>query len=153
MKFGATIETPLNTVEPGLPPLRAVIIILLFLSVSGYSRAGADDSYSINADQVQVDDKNSTITYQGNAKAVVSNLIIEADTISIVSRNGLPSKITASGDPIRFQEKVSKHNINGTAQEVTFVLAEFKLTLINYSITDPSGNNMKGKKASFILSP
>lgn len=135
-------------------PVRAVVaFFVLFFSASTYSQDDSQDLYSIDAEQVQVDDKNGTVIYKGNARAIVSNLIIEADSISIVKQNGLPSIISARGDPIRFQEKVPRHNINGTAREVTFSVTELKLTLIEYSITDPTGNNMKGKKASFILAP
>ena len=130
------------------------MIDLLFFTISAYGQDNANDLYSIDAEQVLLDDESNTITYKGNARVVVSNLIIEADSISIVKlQSGFPSKITASGDPIRFQEKEPKNNINGTAKEVTFIVAELKLTLIDYSITDPTGNNMKGKKASFILAP
>ena len=111
------------------------------------------DLYSINADDVLVDNENNVITYKGNATVIVANMIIEADSIVITSLNGLPLKIEATGDPIRFYEQIPKKNINGTATGVTFDVAELKLTLIEYSILDPSGNNMKGKKASFVLSP
>lgn len=111
------------------------------------------DLYSINADDVVVDNENNVIAYKGNATVIVANLIIEADSIVITSQNGLPLKIEATGDPIKFHEQTPKQNISGTATGVTFDVAELKLTLIEYSILDPSGNNMKGKKASFILSP
>lgn len=109
--------------------------------------------YSIHADDVITDDSGNTTTYQGNAKVVVANLVIAADTISVTSNGGLPSRIAARGNPITFSEQVPRQGINGTAREVIFIVAELKLTLSDYSIVDPSGNNMKGKKASFILSP
>ena len=127
---------------------------MLLFAVSAFSQDSGGELYSINADQVLVDAENGTTTYKGNARVIVSNLIIEADSISILMHeSGLPAKITASGDPIRFQEKKPRRNIRGTAKEVTFVVAELKLTLIDYAITDPDGNNMKGKKASFIMEP
>ena len=130
------------------------VFCLLFFTAPAYGQDNANDLYSIDAEQIVHDAETNTITYKGNARVIVSNLIIEADSISIVKHlSGLPSKIMASGDPIRFQEKKPKNNINGTAREVTFVVAELKLTLTDYSITDPKGNNMKGKKASFILAP
>ena len=100
-----------------------------------------------------VDNENDVTTYKGNATVTVANLIIEADSIVITSLNGLPSKIEATGDPIKFYEQTPKQNISGTATGVSFDVAELKLTLIEYSILDPSGNSMKGKKASFVLSP
>lgn len=141
---------------PNRPALRSFGTIVLFLCLLLPTANGQDDAaelYSINADRVQVDDSSGTVTYAGNAKVIVSNVVIEADSISIVKQNGLPLRIEAHGNPIRFQEKVPRNNINGIAKEVTFSVAELKLTLVDYSITDPAGNNMKGKKASFILAP
>ena len=83
----------------------------------------------------------------------VSNLVVEADTIAIATRDGLPMRIEADGRPIRFYEQVKERNIDGTAARVVFEVPELRLTLFDYSILDPSGNNMKGKKASFELSP
>lgn len=129
------------------------LILFFALCANAFAQDQSKDLYSISADDIQTDNNNNTITYKGNAKVVVSNLVIQADVISIFKQNGLPSKITAVGNPIKFHEQVPKQHINGTAQQVTFVVSELKLTLIEYSITDPSGNNMKGKKASFVLAP
>ena len=130
-----------------------VVVLLLVLSTSTFVCAQSSESYSINADDVINDVQNNAIIYQGNAKVVFSNLVLEADSISIFKHNGFPSKITAVGNPIKFHEKVPKQHINGTAKEATFFVPELKLIVIEYSITDPTGNNMKGKKASFVLAP
>ena len=109
--------------------------------------------YSINADEVVTDVTGDTTTYQGNARVTVANLVIEAESVSITKRNGLPSRIAAAGTPVSFSEKVPGKNFSGTAREIIFDVADLKLTLFDYSIADPSANNMKGKKASFTLSP
>ena len=129
------------------------VSVLLLSGAAAFGQGDGGDLYSIDADQVTINEVNGTITYAGNARVVVANLIIEADSISIIKHNGLPAKITASGDPIRLQEQVPRKNFSGTAKQMTFLLMEFKLTLIDYSITDQTGNNMKGKKASFVFAP
>jgi len=127
--------------------------LLMCWCISVGAQSAPSDLYSIKADDVQIDSTTGVTTYNGNARVTVANLIIEAETISITMQNGLPSKIVASGTPIKFHEQVPEKNINGTATGVTFDVAELKLTLLEYSILDPSGNRMKGKKASFVLSP
>ena len=135
--------------------LKKTIVLVFFLAAytSTFAHAQSSDSYSINADDVITDSENNAVIYQGNAKVVFSNLVLEADSISIFKHNGFPSKITAVGNPIKFHEKVPKQHINGTAKKATFFVPELKLTVIEYSITDPTGNNMKGKKASFVFAP
>jgi len=119
--------------------------------LAAFAQSDSNDLYSISADNVNADDENGVTTYEGNARVVVSNLIIEADSISIFEQNGLPSSIEASGSPIKFYEQEPRKNISGTAQQVSFLVTELRLTLTEHSIVDPSGNNMKGKKLSINL--
>lgn len=128
------------------------VLLMLCLAVPSWAQDG-DKDYSISADTVREDSSNGVTTYQGNAKARVADLVIEAETISISHDNGLPSRIEASGDPLKFRQLSSADNLHGTAQRIVFVVPELKLTLIDYVVTDPDGNNMKGKKASIVLSP
>jgi lipopolysaccharide export system protein LptA len=88
-------------------------------------------------------------TYSGNAKAQISKLTVDGDTISIYGDDALPSKIVASGDPLKFS---FADKFSGTAQKVVLLVQELKLTLVDYIITDSSGNRMKGKTATFELS-
>lgn len=111
-----------------------------------------NDIYSIDADSVREDRGNGITTYQGNARAEISNLVIEADTIEIVRENGFPSRVEATGNPLSFRRQASDGTFSGTAQRITLSVPELKLTLIDYEIADPSGNTMKGGQANFVLS-
>ena len=126
--------------------------LLLCLSAVVWSQS-LSDLYSITADDIQSNAESGVTTYRGNAEVIVANMIIQADEIAITAPGGIPSKIEATGSPIKFHEQVPDKNIQGTAREVSFDVAELRLTVIEYSITDPAGNNMKGKKISFILTP
>lgn len=129
----------------------AIFLSLLILSVQPFIQAASDELYSINADVIKTDPDSGVKTYQGNARVEAANLIIEADTISILEQNGFPLRIEASGNPIEFREKTPRKNISGSAKEIVFDVSELKLTLTEYSIIDPTGNNMKGKKISIVL--
>lgn len=147
-------DVQLHTVD--MKPLLLAVWCSLCLTAHAQTvpaPAAESDLYSVTSDQVVNDPESDTTAYMGNARVVVANLFIEADSITIARRDGLPSRITASGSPIRFGERVPKQNINGTAREMVFDVPELKLSLVDYSIVDPSGNTMKGKKASFVLSP
>lgn len=129
----------------------AALILLMALCAQVLAQTDTDSLYSIVADNIQTSD--GVTTYQGNAKVTVSNIVIEANAISITKLVGIPVKIEAMGDPLKFYEGVPKQNINGTARSAVFLVSELKLTLTDYVITDPGGNAMKGKKASFVLAP
>lgn len=127
--------------------------LLFTFCLSCFAQSGPNDLYSIDADLVEVDDQNQIKMYTGNARVVVANLVIEADSISIYEQGGFPSRIEATGSPIVFREQVPKKNISGTATSASFQVSELRLTLTEYSIVDPTGNNMKGKTLNLILAP
>lgn len=127
------------------------VVLLLCLSAPLWAEEG-NDMYAIDADSVQEDRSNGVTTYEGNARAEISSLVIEAETIEIVRDNGSPSTVEASGNPLSFRQQASGGSFSGTAQRITLSVPELKLTLIDYEVADPSGNTMKGGKASFVLS-
>lgn len=130
---------------------KTAVLLLALLGAPALAQAEAEAAYSISADQKRTE--NGVTTYRGNAKVVVSNVVIEADTISIFQQGGVPLRIEAAGNPIRFYETVPDKHFNGIARTAEFLVPELKLTLTEYLIKDPSGNEMKGKKASFVLAP
>lgn len=133
--------------------MKSIVILFLLCLAAPLWAQGKAGLFSINADTVQEDSRNGVTTYRGNAKAEISSLLIEADTISIFGDGGQPSRIEASGNPLKFRQRASAAGLSGTAKKITFLVPELKLILIDYAIADPSGNNMKGKKATFVLTP
>lgn len=125
-------------------------MLLLCLAAPLPAQEGGN-RYSIDADTVNSDDSAGVTTYQGNARAEVGQLVIEANSITITHGEGLPSQIEADGDPVRFERRASADSFSGTAGRVVLQVAERKLTLFDYAIVDQSGNSMKGGKASFVL--
>ncbi|MGA8259477.1 MAG: LptA/OstA family protein [Arenicellales bacterium] len=133
--------------------MKSIIFALLLCLPAALWAQDPNGPFSINADKVQVDSRNGVTTYEGNAKVRVLDLLIEAETISIFRKNGaqLPTRIEATGKPLKFSRQASGDKLSGTARKVIFQVPELKLTLIDYTISDPSGNTMKGRQAVFVL--
>lgn len=129
-----------------------IALLLLCLAAPSWAQEG-NSVYSINADEVRVDKDKGVTTYEGNARAEISGVVIEAETITVVHGNGLPSRLEASGDPLKFHHQASSDSLSGTAQQLIFSVPDLKLTLVDYVVADPQGNTMKGRQASFVLSP
>ena len=140
-----------KTMKPWQPVNSPALLLLTMLCVQALGQDSADALYSIVADKVLTED--GVTTYQGNAKVTVYNIVIEADSISITQLGGIPVDIEATGNPLKFYETEPVQNISGTAKAALFSVPELKLTLTDYVLTDPDGNAMKGKKASFVLKP
>lgn len=130
----------------------SIVLLLLCLAAPSWAQDG-NGLYSINADEVRVDNNQGVTTYEGSASAEVSGVVIEAATITVFHGDGLPSRLEASGDPVKFRHQASSNSLSGTARQMVFSVSDLKLTLIDYVVADPEGNTMKGGKASFVLSP
>lgn len=133
--------------------MKSMVIVMLLCLPATLWAGDASSPFSIKADKVQVDSRNGVTTYEGNATVRVLDLLIEAQTISIFRKTGdsLPVRIEASGKPLKFSRQVSGDNLSGTARKVIFQVPELKLTLLDYAVSDPSGNTMRGKRAIFVL--
>lgn len=129
-----------------------IVLLLLCLGAPSWAQEG-NSLYSINADEVRVDNSKGVTTYEGNVSAEISSVEIEAATITVFHGDGLPSRLEASGDPLKFRHQASSNSLRGTARQMVFSVPDLKLTLIDYVVADPEGNTMKGGKASFVLSP
>lgn len=130
----------------------ATVLLLLCLAAPSWAQEG-DSLYSIDADEVRVDNDKGVTTYEGNARAEVAGVVVQAETITIVHGDGLPSRLEASGDPLKFRRQASSNSLSGSAEQLIFSVPDLKLTLIEYVVADPEGNTMKGRQASFVLSP
>lgn len=132
--------------------LTVALLLLLSFTMPLWAQE-KDELYSVDADTVNVDESEGVTTYQGNARAKVANLVIEADTILVFRDRDTPTRVEASGSPLKFHQKSSSDSLSGTAQQIVFSIAELKLTLLDYSFADATGNKMSGQKATFVLSP
>lgn len=132
-----------------MKPLAVMFLLLCLAAPLPAQEAG--NGYSIDADTIDSDASAGVTTYQGNARAEIGQLAIEADSITITHGDGLPSKVEADGDPVSFERRASDDSFSGSAGRIVLQVAERKLTLFDYAIVDQSGNSMKGGKASFVL--
>lgn len=133
--------------------MKPLIVLLLLCLAAPLAAQDPGSLYAIDADTVTTDDAAGVTTYTGQARARIADLVIEADTIEVFHGDDLPSRLEASGEPLKFHRQASSGDLSGTARQMIFSVADMKLTLIDYVVTDPSGNSMKGGKASFVLSP
>lgn len=133
--------------------MKSNIVLLLLCLTTPLSAQEGKNPFSINADSVRSNSGKGVTTYEGNAHAEILNLVIEADTIEIIRDNGLPSRVEAVGNPLSFRQRSPSGSLNGTAKRIILSVPDLELTLTDYIVADPSGNTMKGRKASFVLSP
>jgi lipopolysaccharide transport protein LptA len=126
--------------------------LLLYLAMPSWAQQDTGP-FPVTADAVRSNQDTGATTYEGNARAEIAGLVIEADRIIIFGDASLPSRIEASGNPLEFRQQGSAGDLSGTAHEAVLSVSELKLTLIDYVIADPDGNSMKGRKATFVLEP
>lgn len=133
--------------------MRSIVFALLTCLATPSWAQQETGPFSITADAVRSNEATGTTTYDGNARAEIAGLTIEADRIMVSGDGNLPARIEASGSPLEFRQRSSSGELSGSAREVILSVREMKLTLSDYLITDPDGNSMKGRTATFVLEP
>ncbi len=84
--------------------------------------AQADQTIYLEADQVEIDDKQKISTYQGNVKLSRGEITLLADKITAQRNNKGLGKFLATGNPVTFSKapRVDQKGIKGQALEIEY---------------------------------
>ena len=122
----------LNLPLPNNPFLASVLITILFVLTST-AHALKDDIEKpvyIDADSVLFNKTKGLGVYEGNVSIVQGSLDIRAAKIEINAPGGKITKITASGSPVKFQQKMDDGKLaKGQANRVVYQVANKRIVL------------------------
>lgn len=104
----------------------ATVFIALLVTLSSTANALKDDiekPVQIDADSVLFNKTKGIGVYEGNVSIVQGSLDIRATKIEIDAPNGEIQKITASGSPVKFKQKMDDGNLaQGEANSVVYLV-------------------------------
>lgn len=134
----------------------SVSLILLGLYFSQAQALPSDRNEPIRgeANSLVVDQKTGISTYAGNVKIQQGSLVISADKITVHTKtDSSVEKIIAVGAPARFQQQpeVDQSIITATADSITYVPDDERLSLINNASIEQDGQIMKAPKIDYDL--
>ncbi len=122
----------LNLTLPNKPVLAAVLITATFVFASP-AHALKDDIEKpvyIDADSVLFNKTKGLGVYEGNVSIVQGSLNIRAAKIEINAPGGKISRITATGSPVKFQQKMDDGKLaKGQANRVVYQVENKRIVL------------------------
>lgn len=94
--------------------------------------ADRDQPINIEADTVDIDERNDTSVYRGDVVVTQGSMTLRADVVTL---DGLrdPSKITAEGQPVKFRQLPDGdgEEVRGEAQRLEYLVPDDKLFLFD----------------------
>ena len=131
----------------GFPKLLSLCFTLM-LFASTQLQAEMKLPVNISADSVEHDDSTASILYSGNVKLTQGEISLFCDQLQLTRDKENNSLITATGNPVVFQQTGSSGNIQGKASVVTYRIKERLLRLkgdpIQFRHQDQQGNHTNG---------
>lgn len=113
--------------------LRNLLLIscLVFSGASYALKTDHEQPIHIEADSVNVDEKNNTSHYHGNVHFRQGSMKVRADNIIITTLNQKVHLIKATGDPAHFEQLPDgeEEKINATAEKIDYDAVEGQLLL------------------------
>jgi len=122
-----------------------LFIILPLLCVAFTAQAVKEDiekPVKIDADSVLFNKLKGLAVYEGNVSIVQGTLQIKAGRIEIIAPNNEIQKITATGNPVTFKQKMDNGKLaKGSARRFTYLIKE-KRIIMTGNATISQGNDV-----------
>lgn len=114
-------------------PLQSWLLLILMLG-SGTALALSGDknqAIELEADSVDIRESEGFSVYQGNVVLRQGSIEVMADKVTVDHKDGKPSKVVASGNPVRFRQSPGddKPDIKGQANQVEYRVDSEELIL------------------------
>ena len=124
--------------------------VLLALPVHA-EKADRSKPVNLEADTVTLDDIQKISVYQGNVILSQGTLTLRADRIQVTQNANGIDKISASGRPAAFRQKVDGREefIEGFSERIEFDSANSQLELIGQAQLKRGGDELRGAQISY----
>jgi len=115
--------------------------------------ASSDDSQQpvhIEADRAEIDETLGVMTYTGHVVVRQGGIEMRADTVVVYSKEGELQRITAQGQPARYQQKrVDGKMVRGTSQRMEYSAKSNQVVLLGDAQFWQGGNRFGGHRIQY----
>ena len=144
-----TLTRAPSTVRTSLPA-SAMILALILLVPGKDARAlpeDADQPIVIEAERLEVDQNTGTVIYTGTVEAEQGTMRVSADQMTIEVENEEVVRITARGQPARYQQllEADKGLVKGNAQTIVYHTRDEMVDLEGDAFLEQGGNEIAGE--------
>lgn len=139
----------------------ALLVILMLSSLNASAESSSKPSNQgqpvyIEADSVEIDEKNGISKYQGNVVLTQGSIHISAQTITLFQSKDTdnvnqPGHIIAEGDPVTFKHHLEKTDspIEGHAQRLEYALNSEILVMIGNAELSQNGDTFSSDRITY----
>jgi len=135
--------------------LAILVLIALSLGLSSSANALKDDIEKpvyINADSVLFNKSKGQGVYEGNVSIVQGSLDIRAAKIEINAPGGEIKKITASGSPVKFKQKMDDGKLaQGQANRVVYLVESKRIILDGNAALKQNNDNFTSNHIEYSI--
>lgn len=107
---------------------------------------------TIEADQAEIDDRKGVSTYSGNVIVTQGKIRVEADLLTVTTREGELLRIQAEGEPVRFQQtRENEETIRGRSLELDYDAQTERVLLLKNAELWQDNNHFSGERIQYDL--
>lgn len=82
-----------------------IALVILIPGTASALKSDKDKPISIEADSVDIDDRNGVAIYKGRVELSQGTIKMKADSVTVTSREGQTDHIRARGNPVHFEQQ------------------------------------------------
>lgn len=126
-------------------------LLLLWLPIGALAAESiAQQPITITADRAEIDERQGISTYTGNVVLTQGEVRMEADRLLVYTKGGDLERITAEGDPVRFQQTRSDEEpLHGHSQRMRFDAGTEILWLLDKAEFWQGPNRFSGERIQY----
>lgn len=128
------------------------LMALLLISASGHALStDKDQPIMVEADSMEVDNKNGITIYQGNVELTQGSIHMVADKVTITQKNKKTEKIISEGNPVKFRQRPDgkQEDIKGRAKKVEYEAKSELLYLIGEAVLIQGESSVKSDRITY----
>ncbi len=134
-----------------------ILMIVIMLGLLSLSRqlfalpTDRDQSVLLNADEIEFDEKNQTITYSGSVTMEQGSMRINADKMVIHTKSDKVVKVIATGSPAHYRQipALDQEPVLAKANRLEYQVDQGTLHLINNASLVQEGTSLSGNRIDY----
>lgn len=130
-----------------------VLIVLLGLVHTGALALSTDKDQPIliEADSVDIDDRQGISVYRGNVEVRQGSMLLTADKVTILHKVSKTKRLTAIGKPVKFRQRQDddKPDIRGEALQAEYLTGEEELILTGEAVLFHGADSFRSDRITY----
>lgn len=141
------VMTPISRLAPLLCLVRNIALILI--SLLAVNASAVESEIILRAERATLSQQEGTGLYEGNAELIQGQRTLNADRIEITLKEGKPSRVEATGSPVRL---IDGTDLNASAGKLIYDIEGGRILLFHQARISHQGRIFEGAELIYELS-